>query len=390
MSLLSIRTTQADYPMPSLRRIDYHPVRNPMVRMNGVCPYFTMYPLKFPFAKLRNQRRGSRILDPFCGRGTTNFAARMHGLASAGIDSNPVAAAVAQAKLVSATTNEVVKACRLALNTRGQLEVPTGDFWDLCYHESTLSDICLLRDFFLKQSRLTAAEVILRAIVLGILHGPLRKGLPGYFSNQMPRTYATKPASAVRFWQRRKMRPAFVPVLEVVRRRAEYLLVNLPARTEGEVRLADSRIPESYEGLGYFDSVITSPPYLGMRTYWADQWLRNWFLGGPAHVQYAQPEQITTQDVQVFAADLAAVWRACSGACNRGARMVIRFGALPSFDSEPSALINKTLAHADCGWEIRTIKRAGAATEGRRQAEQFQTKQSAAIEEVDVYCQLAT
>lgn len=371
------------------REIDFHPVRNPVVRMNGVCPYFTMYPLKFPFARLGSVKRGTRVLDPFCGRGTTNFAARLQGLASAGIDSNPVAAAVAQAKLVNAIARQVTEACREALEAGGPVDVPDGDFWRLCYHESTLAEICTLRRYFLEQRRLNAAEVVLRAVVLGILHGPLSKGEPTYLSNQMPRTYATKPGSAVRFWQRRKMEPSYVAVQDAVKRRAEYLLAKLPKRTEGEVRLADSRKAESYGGLGEFDLVITSPPYLGMRTYWPDQWLRNWFLGGPDHVEYARPEQITTQDAEPFCADLASVWSACAGACSRGARLIIRFGALPSYGTEPSALIKRTLALADCGWEIRTIKRAGAASQGRRQADQFQTKQSAAIEEVDVYCQLA-
>lgn len=372
----------------AMSSFEFHPFRNPMVRMNGVCPYFTMYPLRFPFARLGGVMRGTRVLDPFCGRGTTNFAARLHGLASVGIDSNPVAAAVAQAKLVSATAEDVVESCRRALRIGGQI-APEGEFWRLCYHEATLAGICALRSFFLNRIELSAADVVLRAVMLGILHGPRSKGKATYLSNQMPRTYATKPASAVRFWRRWKMNADYVDVLAAVKRRAEYLLAKLPEGTEGEVRLADSRKSASYEGLGEFGLVITSPPYLGMRTYWPDQWLRNWFLGGPEEVEYARPEQITTQDVGSFCADLAAVWRACAGTCAPGARLIIRFGALPSYSSEPSALIKRTLALADCGWKIRTIKRAGAASQGRRQADQFQAKQSAAIEEMDVYCQLA-
>ena len=371
------------------RQIDFHPVRNPAVRMNGVCPYFTMYPLTFPFGKLANERKEVRVLDPFCGRGTTNFAARLHGLTSAGIDSNPVAAAVAQAKLASATSAEVVEACRMALNGGAAHQRPKGEFWELCYHKATLEQICALRSYFQMRPKLTATEVVLRAVVLGILHGPLTKGMPTYLSNQMPRTYSTKPGSAVRFWQKRRMKPEYVSVLGAVKRRAEYLLADLPPGTGGDVRLADSRNVESYAGLGEFDLVITSPPYLGMRTYWPDQWLRNWFLGGPEQVEYARPEQITTQDMEPFSVDLASVWRACAGACTPGARMIIRFGALPSYHTEPSGLIKDTLTRADCGWEIRTIKRAGLASQGRRQADQFQTKQSEAIEEVDVHCQLA-
>lgn len=367
---------------------DLHPVRNPAVRMNGVCPYFTMYPLGFPLARLRKEKPGARILDPFCGRGTTNFAARLHGLASAGIDSNPVAAAVAHAKLVTATAGEVTESCRLALNSGSAVDTPDGEFWRLCYHERTLSEICTLRSFFLNRKRLNAAEVLLRAVLLGILHGPLNKGLPTYLSNQMPRTYATKPASALRFWRTRNMKPTYVSTLAAVTRRAEYLLTKLPLLTEGEVRLADSRALPSYEGLGKFDLVVTSPPYLGMRTYWPDQWLRNWFLGGAPYVEYAREDQITTQDVDSFAGDLSAVWQACAKACNQDARMVIRFGALPSYSAEPTALIKATLDHKVTGWKVLTIKPAGVATEGRRQAEQFHTTRSTAIAEVDIHCRL--
>jgi DNA modification methylase len=68
--------------------------------LNGVCPYYTMYPLNFPLRVLETRARpGQWILDPFCGRGTTNFAARVLGLPSIGVDSSAVAVAIAQAKL---------------------------------------------------------------------------------------------------------------------------------------------------------------------------------------------------------------------------------------------------------------------------------------------------
>ena len=61
--------------------------------LNAVCPYFTMFPLGFPLRVLsRGERDGGAVLDPFCGRGTTNIAARLLDLPSVGIDSHPLAA----------------------------------------------------------------------------------------------------------------------------------------------------------------------------------------------------------------------------------------------------------------------------------------------------------
>ena len=63
--------------------------------LNGICPYFTMFPLDFPLNILQcRAKHGESVLDPFCGRGTTIFAARLTGLSSVGVDSSPVAAAM--------------------------------------------------------------------------------------------------------------------------------------------------------------------------------------------------------------------------------------------------------------------------------------------------------
>jgi DNA modification methylase len=72
-----------------------------MDALNAVCPYYTMYPLEFPLRVLKDHgRRGDWVIDPFCGRGTTNFAARLLEMPSVGVDSSPVAAALAKSAIV--------------------------------------------------------------------------------------------------------------------------------------------------------------------------------------------------------------------------------------------------------------------------------------------------
>jgi len=76
---------------------------------NAICPYYTMFPLEFPMRHLRKHKAQSpTVYDPFCGRGTTIYAARKLGLRSYGLDTSPIAAAIAQAKLASAELENVM------------------------------------------------------------------------------------------------------------------------------------------------------------------------------------------------------------------------------------------------------------------------------------------
>jgi hypothetical protein len=133
-----------------------------------------------------------------------------------------------------------------------------------------------------------------------------------------------------------------------------------------------------------FSRIITSPPYLGMRTYLPDQWLRNWALGGEAAPAYVLPGQIASQRPETFTEELAQVWTAVSARCLSGARLTVRFGALPSIPVDPSALIKTSLERSEASWKIIETRPAGAAHNGRRQSAQFAAEVSAAVDETDV------
>jgi hypothetical protein len=83
------------------------------------------------------------------------------------------------------------------------------------------------------------------------------------FSNQSPRTYAPKPAYAVRFWLERGLMLEKVDISSVIRRRARrfYSYTRAPF---GDAVLADSRNESVFDNAKFakpFSWVITSPPY---------------------------------------------------------------------------------------------------------------------------------
>ncbi|KMS86743.1 DNA methylase [Streptomyces regensis] len=344
-----------------------------------------MFPLDFPLQQLAAHPQATRVLDPFCGRGTTLYAARLAGLPSVGIDINPVAVAIAQAKLIQVTPAAVVRLARQILDGGMQGELPEGEFWQWCFERETLRELVTLREALLDMTTPTAA--MLRAVMLGILHGPRNKNLPSYLSNQMPRTYASKPAYAVKFWTKRDMEPVRIPALEVIERRAKRLLDAAPLARGGKVYLGDS--VETLNGLRQkFDLVVTSPPYYGMRTYVADQWLRSWFLGGPPEVPYGSHGQIARQPNQeAFIQALAEVWAAAARRCSQGARLAIRFGALPSARTDPEQMLLASVKEAKAGWVVKEVRLAGIPAKRNRQAEQF-GKAGSAIDEIDLVAEL--
>lgn len=357
--------------------------------LNAVCPYYTMYPLEFPLRVLKEHgHRGEWVIDPFCGRGTTNFAARLLKMPSVGVDSSPVAAALAQAKLASSDPGRVVASARSILNTAKEpSSVPKGEFWTLAYHGRTLVKLCQLRDALLTECS-SPTRILLRAIILGALHGPRPKEAPSYFSNQSPRTFAPKPKYAVKFWTARDMRPEDIDVLAIIKTRAERYLAERPPDVQGIVQLADSREAATFDDVPRARFVVTSPPYYGMRTYLPDQWLRLWFLGGPDCVEYRQPqEQLEHTGAARFAAEMGRVWKNVATRTAEGVRLIIRYGGIHDRNAEPMDVLRASLV--DSGWRIVTAKAAPDSDTGRRQVRQFQTTPKKAITEYDVYCHRA-
>jgi hypothetical protein len=344
------------------------PALTPDDALNAICPYWTMFPLDFPLGALADGRPGEWVLDPFCGRGTTLFAARKLQMPSVGIDSNLVAVAIAQAKLVSPRPASIVRLAGELLDGPAARE-PQGEFWRWAYSPAVLQALCRLRAGLI--GREDAVAVGLRGVLLGCLHGQRNKRAASYLSNQMPRTYATKPAGAVRFWRARAMSPPELDVLEVIARHARRRYGRAPAPVPGAVRLGEAA--QALAGMRRrFDWVITSPPYPGMATYRPDGWLRGWLLGGPPAPDYDRAGQLGALRGELFIAGLARVWRATAARCRPGARLFVRFGALPSGrGGDPGELLLSSLRLAG-GWEVRSLRCAGVPPgNGARQAGQL-------------------
>lgn len=339
---------------------------------NAICPYYTMFPLEFPMRHLRKHRTDSpTVWDPFCGRGTTIYAARKLGLRSYGLDTSPIAVAIARAKLASAELDNVI-ALAETLVAKKPKDVPEKQFFKRAFSKRTLLQVCSLREGLLDLERETDESVILRAAALGCLHGPLPEGggPPSYFSNQMPRTFASKPDYSVKYWHDRDMLPPNASVIDVLTKKLKRIRdLNTESHSNiRNVKCLDARKASSFEKTEGPLVVVTSPPYYGMRTYVQDQWLRMWFLGGDEEIDYENHNQLCHGSHQSFIKDLAKVWGIIARRAQDGAHLYVRFGSIPSAKSDARRILKSSLEEAG-SWELVSVQNAHTSQHGKRQAD---------------------
>ncbi len=351
--------------------------------LNAVCPYFTMFPLDYPYGILSKYgKKGDLILDPFCGRGTTLFASRLLGMPCVGIDSSPVAAAIAEAKLANTTPEKILNSLKMILRSERKVKyIPKGEFWNRIYSKEVLYDICKIREALIEDCS-SESRKALRAIFLGALHGPVGKTKYSYFSNQCPRTYAPKPKYALKFWKARNMKPPQVSILEIVEERARRYYSGNGVGISGKVIRGDSREEKTFKRVpAKVKLIITSPPYFGMSTYIPDQWLRLWFLGGDSSVTYSAPKQFSHGSESNFINQLKEVWKNVGNISTKQAKLFIRFGAINTNKVNPKRIIEESLM--DTGWSVNSVTSAGTADRGRRQYEHFSNESNEALTEYD-------
>ncbi|HDP34229.1 MAG TPA: DNA modification methylase [Candidatus Hydrogenedentes bacterium] len=326
------------------------------VKLNGLCPYFTRFPLRFPLERMAKAHTGEWALDPFCGCGTTLFAARLLGVNAVGVDGSRIATIIARAKMQQLTPKAVIDRATHILTSAPMTETPKGPFWELCYAPETLEALCRFRASFTK-SLLSPTDNALCALLLGMLHGTNKGETRRFFSNRLPADFAPRPDDAVAVWTRRNLKPPACDVPSMIARRARLLLSEQPKAAGGSVHEADSRYIK-LEALGrVFDWVVTSPPYYGMNSYSVDQWLRHWLVGGEAVPQYNTGRQISQQTPDAYVADLGKVWRNLAVACRPGTRLVARIGDVTGADAPPAVeLLKASLHNAAVGWKIYTCR----------------------------------
>lgn len=257
-------------------------------RWCGFGPYYAMFPVDFARRVInRFCPKKGRVLDPFCGRGTTPFVAQATGRESLGADLNPVAWVYSKVKT---DPHPDIDALKLRIEeVYASIEngetIAENEFQELAWSPQVLG--------FLRSARRTLdwrnlrLDRTLMGFILVYLHAKLGNGI----SNQMRQSKALSPNYSVRWWRERQMEPPTINPVEYFKGRLDWRYKS------GIVKgpIANIHLGDSIEVLSdqeqVFDLLLTSPPYCGVTDYKLDNWIRLWMLGGPALPEYKSPQK---------------------------------------------------------------------------------------------------
>lgn len=236
---------------------------------------------------------GDLVHDPFMGRGTTELEAALLARRAAGADINPLATLLVAPRLRPPTLDAIKSRLdEIDLSFSGSTPAGFGVF----FSPKTLREICALRGYLLRGERsgsLDEVDQFIRMVAINRLTGHS----PGFFSvYTLPPNQAATIDAQRKINRKRNQRPGYRDVRALIVRKSAALLKDLTAKQSArlaalpaaQLLTADSAdTPEIRRSS--VDLVVTSPPFLDIVDYKADNWLRCWFAGiDPASVSIAQ------------------------------------------------------------------------------------------------------
>ena len=270
---------------------------------------------------------GDIVYDPFMGRGTTVVEAALLGRTPAGCDINPLSAMLAAPRLSPPTLEAVVARLEeidlsMACSIPGELRV--------FYHEETLREICALREYLMARERrdsLDAVDRWIRMVAVNRLTGHS----PGFFSvYSMPPNQAVSVDAQAKINANRKQVPPRRNVRALIAAKTKSLLSDVDSTARAAL-LRSSQRAQLMTGLshntprlarGSVSLIVTSPPFLDVVNYAADNWLRCWFCGiDAAGVQISMHKKVDD-----WQAGMTAVFGELARVLKRGGHVAFEVG----------------------------------------------------------------
>ncbi len=226
---------------------------------------------------------GDAIYDPFMGRGTTLLEAFLLGCKPLGNDINPLSQALLEPRLNPPTIEQIED--RLGEINLGVANETYPDL-EVFFHRETLTQIIALKEYLLKKQEANGLDRVdrwIRMVALNRLTGHSS----GFFSvYTLPPNQAVSIEAQRKINQSRNQKPEAKEIIPRILRRSKALLkdwrdprLKYPGVDLEAVLTVDDASHAAGIQTDTAQLIVTSPPFLDVVDYHADNWLRCWFLG---------------------------------------------------------------------------------------------------------------
>jgi hypothetical protein len=230
----------------------------------------------------RYTKIGDVVYDPFTGRGTTIIEAALCGRNVISNDVSPLSRILTEPRLQVPSADEVatrLESIQFQSNLHANIDL------SMFYHPDTESEIVSLQQY-LRQHHVDHTEDFIDRWLRMVATNRLTGHSPGFFSvYTLPPNQATTQDQQKRINEKRKQHPEYRAVRPIILKKSRQLMKeltkeqrrNLSQAAERAIFLTgDARATEEIADASV-QLTVTSPPFLDIVNYSADNWLRCWF-----------------------------------------------------------------------------------------------------------------
>ncbi|MCX6139033.1 MAG: DNA methyltransferase [Ignavibacteriales bacterium] len=232
----------------------------------------------------RYSNPGDIVYDPFTGRGTTIIEAALCGRNVISNDVSPLSRILTEPRLRLPAVDAVaerLESIPLRENLHANIDL------SMFYHPETESELVSLQHY-LRSRRANRSEDNVDRWIRMVATNRLTGHSVGFFSvYTLPPNQAATQEQQKRINTRRRQRPSYRSVRAVILKKSRQLMKDVTDPLRGHLEAAaqhalflncDARTTRSIEK-NSVQLTVTSPPFLNIVNYSADNWLRCWFNG---------------------------------------------------------------------------------------------------------------
>ena len=273
--------------------------------------------------------KGDVVYDPFSGRGTTAIEAALCGREVIANDINPLSKILASPRIMIPRYEEFearLESIPYAKNRQAELDL------SMFYHQDTLSEIVCLRDYLIERKASGKQDYVdnwIRMIATNKLSGHSTHFFSGY---TLPPNQACSAEKQRELNEKHNRTPNYKNTKGIILKKSYELLKDINNQTReamfaiGKRALwlncdaADTKqIPAQSVNL-----VVTSPPFLDVIDYAADNWLRCWF--NDIDIEVVKSRMVVTSKLEAWEEYMALVFKELYRVVNLGGHVAFEVG----------------------------------------------------------------